>query len=42
MKSIFNITVRVLKRLYAGPFDSFLKEVNGVIHIGANMLVSPT
>jgi FkbM family methyltransferase len=36
MKSIFNITVRVLKRLYAGPFDSFLKEVNGVIHIGAN------
>lgn len=36
MKSIFNVTIRVLKRLYAGPFDSFLKEVNGVIHIGAN------
>jgi len=36
MKSIFNVTTRVLKRLYAGPFDSFLKEVKGVIHIGAN------
>jgi FkbM family methyltransferase len=36
MKSIFNVITRVLKRLYAGPFDNFLKNVNGVIHIGAN------
>ena len=36
IKFILNITTRVLKRLYLGPFDSFLKEVNGVIHIGAN------
>lgn len=36
IKSFLNITNRILKRLYLGPFDIFLKEVNGVIHIGAN------
>jgi FkbM family methyltransferase len=36
IKSFLRLTIRVLKRLYFGPFDSFLKEVDGVIHIGAN------
>jgi FkbM family methyltransferase len=36
IKSFLRLTTRVLKRLYFGPFDSFLKEVDGVIHIGAN------
>jgi len=35
-KSFLRLTTRVLKRLYFGPFDSFLKEVDGVIHVGAN------
>ena len=36
MKSFLNLIIRILKRLYLGPFDSFLKDVHGVIHIGAN------
>ena len=36
IKSFLNLTTRILKRLYLGPFDNFLRNVNGVIHIGAN------
>ena len=36
VKSFLNLTTRILKRLYLGPFDNFLRNVNGVIHIGAN------
>jgi len=36
IKSFLNLTTRIFKRLYLGPFDNFLRNVNGVIHIGAN------
>ena len=36
IKSLLNLTIRILRRLYLGPFDNFLRNVNGVIHIGAN------
>lgn len=36
IKSFLKQIRRVFKRLYLGPFDIFLKEVHGVIHIGAN------
>jgi FkbM family methyltransferase len=36
IKNFLNKTKRILNRLYLGPFDSFLKEVSGVIHVGAN------
>jgi FkbM family methyltransferase len=36
-KYYFNLLIRVLKRLIFGPFDNFLKNTTGIIHIGANI-----
>jgi FkbM family methyltransferase len=33
---IFDLLLIYLKRIYIGPFDTFLKNTTGLIHIGAN------
>lgn len=36
-KKYLNLLIRIIKRIVFGPFDNFLKDSNGVIHIGANI-----